>query len=32
MEDKKQKEKIYTIEEFHEEIGLPLIVAKKLII
>ncbi len=32
MEDKKQKEKIYTIEEFHEEIGLPLVVAKKLII
>lgn len=32
MENKKQKEKIYTIEEFHEEIGLPLVVAKKLII
>lgn len=32
MESKKQKEKVYTIEEFHEEIGLPLVVAKKLIL
>jgi NRAMP (natural resistance-associated macrophage protein)-like metal ion transporter len=31
MESKKQK-KIYTIEEFHAEVGLPLVVAKKLIL
>jgi len=32
MENKKQKEKKYKIEEFHKETGLPLVIVKKLII
>jgi NRAMP (natural resistance-associated macrophage protein)-like metal ion transporter len=32
MENKTQKEKLYSIGEFHEKVGLPLVVVKKLII
>jgi Mn2+/Fe2+ NRAMP family transporter len=32
MENKNKEEKLYTIGEFHEEVGVPLIIARKLII
>lgn len=32
MENNTQKEKLYTIGEFHEEVGVPLIIARKMVI
>lgn len=32
MENNEQKEKFYTIGEFHEEVGIPLVIAKRLIL